>query len=280
MKLDPKTLHGLHYSEEDFDAEIEKRLNAQIKKEGEDWDEDDRSSFKREFMRRIYEEWNPETDSDDFMKFEMANSLKYRGEVTSGYIDYDPSDPLLEPIHGISLEDYAIIVKNVTLFDLDVLLSAFGIDVAIWQEVNILWPDRMAEDSTFKLFTLYGEYFSTQSNSEIINRLKAEHGVLFETNQENLDRMRTDKYFRMELEAARTVAYEYGIDGAQWIEDNYGISLIDFQSVVGMCATERNLNFDSRQIMEDNAFEEQKVDEYRAKFAAEQGGNIADDIDF
>lgn len=92
--------------------------------------------------------------------------------------------------------------------------------------------------------------------------------------------MRTDKYFYIELEAARTAAYQYALDGAQWIEDNFGISLMDFQAVAMEWMTQQNQNFDSNQIMEEHSFREEKENEYKAKFAAEQGGDIADDIEF
>lgn len=49
MNLHPETMHGMHYTEEEFDSELEKRLNEQIEKDGDAWDEGDRSSYKRHF---------------------------------------------------------------------------------------------------------------------------------------------------------------------------------------------------------------------------------------
>ena len=42
---------------------------------------------------------------------------------------------------------------------------------------------------------------------------------------ENLEKLKTDRYFYEELCGARIAAYQYGLDGAQWIQDNFGINL-------------------------------------------------------
>lgn len=280
MSFDPKTLHGTHYTEAQFDAELDRRLNEQIAKDGDAWDDGDRSSWKRHFMRDIYHAWNPETDSDDFSRFEMANSLKYAGYATSGYTDETTGqgNPLLEPIHGISLNDYAAIAMNFANFEESKLLDAFGIDRAIWDEVNVLWPKRMQEDETFTVTTLYGEAFMQASSHPVIQSLTA--GAVPAGSNDNLERLRADKYFYLELNAARTAAYAYGIDGAHWIQDEFGISLMDFQAVAMEWMTQSNRTHNSNEILADHQYQQEKEEEYKLKFAAEQGGNIADDVEF
>jgi len=280
MPLNPQTLHGTHYSEEDFDDELESRINDYIEEEGDDFNESQLSALTRELLWQLYQEWNPETDEDDFIRFEMANSMKYNGFATMGHAQDTGDNPLLEPIHGISLKDYAAIAANLGNFEQDKLFAAFGIDLAIWQEVNTLWPKRMQQDTSFTVTTLYGQYFMEIANHPVILKLRNETGGASTGDSENLERLRSDKYFYLELEAARTAAYEYGLDGAKWIEDNFGINLMDFQSAAMQWMNERNQNFDSDQITEDMAFQEAMEEQYKAKFAEEQGGNVADDIEF
>jgi hypothetical protein len=93
-------------------------------------------------------------------------------------------------------------------------------------------------------------------------------------------KIRTDRYFYGELARARQAAYEYGMDGAHWIFDVYGINLGDFQAVAMQWMTEQNPNWNSAQISEFGDYQQEKQKEYAAKFAAEQGGNIADDVEF
>lgn len=281
MNLNPETLHGTHYTETQFDAEIENRLQEQIENDGADWDEGDRSSYKRHFLKQVYAEWNPGTDSDDFINFEHRNSLKYTGYATMGFTKAEDDNPLLAPIHGISLDDYAAITMNINGTDDSSLFKAFGIDEVIWQEINTLWPKRMQEDNTFTIVSLYGQAFSTAPNHPTILEWKnGGSAPVNNGNAENLERLKTDKYYYLELEAARTAAYQYGIDGAKWIENEFGINLTDFQSIAMQWMTKRNENFDSNQLTEDHNFQQVKTEEYKAKFATEQGGNIADDIEF
>ncbi|WP_236582146.1 DUF6620 family protein [Sphingobacterium spiritivorum] len=280
MNLDPQTLHGMHYTEDQFDAELEKRFQEHVDSSDGDWDKSDRHSYRRHLLRQIYQEWNPETDTDDFINFEMANSMKYSGVATAGYTKEDHDNPLLQPIHGISLKDYTALVANLGSIDPKTLFNAFGIDETIFEELNILWPKRMQEDETFTITTLYGQYFMEIGNHPVILDLHNKSNTAPAGTNNNLDRLKSDPYFYEELNAARTAAYEYGIDGAQWIEDNFGIGLIDFQSVAMQWMTKRNQNFNTAEITEMMDYHEIKYEEYKAKFAGEQGGNIGDDIDF
>jgi hypothetical protein len=70
------------------------------------------------------------------------------------------------------------------------------------------------------------------------------------------------------------------MDGAQWILDNFGIGLGDFQAVAMKYMEIQNQNFDSNYVGDCMAYQRQKQAEYAEKFAAEQGGNVADDVEF
>jgi hypothetical protein len=185
----------------------------------------------------------------------------------------------LEPIHGISFEDYAqMAIKIASGASVESVCEAMGIEVSIWDEVNTLWPQRMQEDSSFELVMLYGNYFAAGvTNPKLVNlgtNISAE-------GKRNLERIKNDRYFYEELCGARTAAYNYGLDGAQWILDNFGISLGDFQSVAMQHMAKRSNG--SEDIMETKAYieyQQEKQKEYEAKFAAERGGDIADDIEF
>lgn len=280
MNLNPENLHGIHYSEEQFDAEVKARVETKKQQMEGDWDEGDRNSFERSFVKQVYMEWNPEADYDDFMQFEMANSLKYYGTTTMGFVQGDDSNPLQQPIHGISLDDYAAIVMNIATIPQQDLFKAFGIDEAIWEEVNVLWPKRMQEDSTFTIVNLYGEAFMKAPTHPKILSLQGKSNNVSNENSGNLGRLKTDKYFYLELEAARSVAYEFGIDGAQWIQDEFGIDLMDFQAIAMEWMTKRNLNYNTDEIREDGDFQEEIRKLYKTKFSQDQGGSLGDDVEF
>lgn len=278
---DEETLHGTHYDEEDFDAEVARRAEEWIageEAEGEKVSQDDKRNIYAEYHKAVYREWN-NADTDQVVRFEMANSLKYMGVQTSGFVKDTGSDnPLLAPVHGISLRDYAAMAIKMTQgVSQEDVLKAMGIDNAIWDELNTIWPQRMGQDTTFTITTLYGQYFAEPATHPKLEALGAN---VSEAGAANLEKLKTDRYFYEELTGARQAAYEYGLDGAQWILDNYGINLGDFQSVAMQWMTQQNQEWNSEQIQHYADYQQQKQQEYAAKFAAEHGGNVADDITF
>lgn len=187
------------------------------------------------------------------------------------------NNPLLEPIHGVTLQDYSVIsAKMAAGIDEVEILKALGIEKAVFEEASALWIARMQEDSTFEVTTLFGQYFAEPDTHPKLGNLKAE---VSEEGSANLEKMKTDRYFYEELNGARQAAYAYGYDGAQWIQDNFGISLGDFQSVAMQWMPQTsNEEFDTMRHYSD--YREQKEKEYAEKFAQEQGGNVADDVEF
>jgi hypothetical protein len=279
-EYDPETLHGTHYDVDDFDAEVAERSEAWIQDErdsGEEMDEKDVQNTYFNYRREVYKEWN-DCDSDQMIRWENANSMKYRGVQTSGFVKTTDDNPFLEPVHGISLKEYtAMCIKMSSGVDYIDVCTAMGIEPVIWQELNTIWPQRMAEDTSFTVSTLFGQYYA---ENVVIPQLENLQAAVSEDGAANLEKIKTDRYFYEELAGARQAAYEYGMDGAQWILDNYGINLADFQSVAMQWLTEQNQNWNSDDIMEFSNYQQEKQKEYAEKFAAEQGGNIADDVIF
>lgn len=187
------------------------------------------------------------------------------------------SNPLLEAIHGVSLEDYAAISAKMSEgIPIPEILKALTIEQAIFEEANALWVARMQEDSTYEVTTLFGQFFANANNHPLLSNLKAQ---MSEEGAANLEKMKTDRYFFEEMNGARQAAYAYGLDGAQWIQENYEINLGDFQSVSIQWMT-LTANDEVEETHKFYNYREQKETEYGQKFAKEQGGNIADDVEF
>lgn len=187
------------------------------------------------------------------------------------------SNPLLAPIHGISLYDYsaanARLANNVPVAS---VCKALGIEEPVWEEVSDQWVKRMQEDPDFIVASQMGTYFSQADQHPTLGQLQAEAGA---GNPENLQLLSSDRYFYEELNGAREAAYEAGLDGAQWISDHYGISLGDFQQVaMQWMEAGRGESYEiTREYLD---YREEKKKAYAAGFAEAQGGNIADDIEF
>lgn len=276
VEFDPKNYHGLHYTEAGFDEEVENRVNR-AKEEDEDFEEEDISNYRYNFAQNVYKEWN-NASFDQIMQWQTANTMKYFGYAASGFTEASDDNPLLEPIHGISLKDYVgIVLKSSGGIDIDTVLNAVGIDSVIYGEVAALWAKRMQEDTSFTVTTLYGQYFSEPVTHPGLAALGVQ---MSEQDKAMLQKLETDRYFYEELCGARQAAYEYGLDGAQWIKDNFGIGLSDFSAVGVKYMTASNLNINMEKILHYQDYQESKHKEYAEKFAAQQGGNVSDDITF
>ena len=282
VTYDPETLHGTHYTVEAFDTEVAARAEKWIaseKAEDPNFSKKDEDNVYHNYRRDLYTEWN-RCDTDQMIRWEHANSLKYRGTATSGFLKEEDTagNPLLEPVHGISLKDYVGMCKTIGAgVDVKDVCKAMGIENTIWEELNTIWPQRMAEDQTFSISVLFGQYYSEETDNPKLNALQPN---VSDDGKANLEKIKSDPYFYEELAGARQAAYEYGLDGAQWILDNYGINLGDFQAVAMQHMTERNQRFSSEEILRFHDYQQEKQKEYAAKFAAEQGGNVADDVEF
>jgi hypothetical protein len=188
------------------------------------------------------------------------------------------NNPFLEPIHGVDLKKYtAIVLKLIAGIPEETIVKAVNIDPVIWAEINEKWMQRMSEDTTYSVTSLYGQYFAEKVSLPELEHLQVEQT---EEGKANLQQLEEDPYFYYELSGARQAAYNYGFDGAQWIMDNFGISLGDFQSVEMKYMEERNKNLNPTTITHYLDYQREKEKEYATKFAEEQGGNIADDVTF
>lgn len=191
------------------------------------------------------------------------------------------NNPLLEPIHGVSLFDYAVVCAKIAAgINQTDILKTLGIETAIYEEASALWVARMQEDSTWVVTMEFGKYFGEVDNHPKLKDLKV---VLSKEGSENLEKLKTDRYFYEELCGARIAAYNYGLDGAQWILDKYGINLGDFQLVAVIWSNEHQKDIESENyenIRHFTDYQLNKQNKYAEMFAKEQGGNIADDIEF
>lgn len=280
VELDPITLHGKNYTEDQFDAEVEKRVNAHLeddKADGEDVRKEDVDNYYYNIRKEVYQEWTG-ANMNQTEQWLEANSMKYRGMAAFGSTQHDDNNPLLQAIHGVSLEDYGAMSYYIaTGADFNAILSQLGIDVAVWQEASVLWGKRMAEDTTFTVTTLFSQYYGSADKHPKLSAVAVE---LSARGKETIEKMKVDRAFYVEAAAAVSAAYDYGIDGSQWLVENYEITNGDLQKIASYYGELDNKNKDMQNLKKYADLMSLKIDEYKEKFAAEQGGNIADDISF
>ncbi|MDR2146567.1 MAG: hypothetical protein LBE91_08945, partial [Tannerella sp.] len=214
-------LHGSHYTQAQFDAEVENQVNEWLENEEDELSEADIRNIRINIAQNLFDDWNDLDVTDNrSLKFKMEYSSAALGYTTMDSAKDDGSNPLLAPVHGISLYDYSVAsAKMANGISIDDIIKALGVERAVWDEAATLWVSRMQEDSTFEVINLFGKYFGNPGGHPKLGNLVAGGA---DASNPYLEKLTNDRYFYEELCGARQAAYEYGMDGAQWIQDNYG----------------------------------------------------------
>ena len=187
-------------------------------------------------------------------------------------------NPLFEAVHGVTLEDYAEIAfflanggKN------EEICEILGIEMPVFDEINAIWAERMRTDSSFMVAMKYSQFFANAGKNPKFQKKNISTSENSSANfSENFsEKIRNDETFYYELWGARDAAYALWVDGALWIEKNYGISFADFQSAAMEWMQK------SSDINRMLALKERKQQEYILKISEEKNiSHIADDIEF
>lgn len=182
------------------------------------------------------------------------------------------NNPLLEPIHGISLYDYAVgcSQKGAGIAESEIL-KALGVEKPLWDEADLIWQQRMQEDDEMTIMTLFSQYFGKINEHPKLGNLSSVQNT--SSSNEHLERIKTDEHYFYELTGAREAAFESGLDGGQWILENYGIEITEFQTIAMNWMRSGNM-------MTMLTYQAEKKQEYLDKIQKELGGTIADDIEF
>ncbi|WP_353183648.1 DUF6620 family protein [Parapedobacter lycopersici] len=201
------------------------------------------------------------------------------GMTTMNTAKEDPNDPLLQPIHGVSIADYAAgMLKIGEGVSADQIAAALGVEGPMWDEARTLWESRMKEDGSFNVINVYTKYYGEAKTHEKLGNLVSDQpatsNIPAAESNANLQKATDDKYFFFELQGALQAAYDNGMDGAQWLVDTYGFNVSQLNSA----GVKWMSNMGVMMQMIDHQDKKQK--EYSEKFARDLGGNIADDVEF
>lgn len=223
----------------------------------------------------LFDEINTAIDDFGIKHQNIESDIAYLQEMQKqdALVEADAKDnPLLEPIHGISLYDYAAgMIKIGSGVPSEKVLSTLGVEKPQWDEADLIWQQRMQEDPNMTVASKYGQYFAKVDEHPTLGNLSATSTS--DSNNSNVEKMKTDEHFFYDLMAERQAAYEVGKDGGQYIQDKYGINLMDFQSQALVWTRSGNYH----QML---TYQEKQYEKYLKEFQKDMGGTIADDIEF
>jgi len=263
------TLHGMHYTEEVFYAEAEKRFN------------NFRESYPHlaadqemvSYVMATFRDWNNPDEQ------RMSHFMDLYDKKISGYVKVEsendfPKTPEWQPIHGIGLKDYAQAVRlSMNNISDDEICKALQIELPIWDEVRTTWNNRF-QTSSDSLFDAYIRFQGQPIEHSGLQALST--NTVSATGEDYVALLMTDDFFWAEINAIMMAANNYGVDAMQYIFDNYQITASDYSDSC-MAFAERNPGFPPDEVMQ---YQDEKTEEYNQLFAQGTGGNVADDVSF
>ena len=242
---------------------------------GKRWTPEEQAQLKanNDLMQKLSNDYN--ADSDSFLFSYDENWELYNSEFDNfAKVSFDESNPLLEPVHWITLEDYACSAYFLSnWFSEDDICKALWVERPIFDEANQIWIKRMQEDQTMAVMSLYSQYFANPTANTKFSSLKKDSWNN-STWEDFVAKIQNDIKFYYEMQWAQQAAYESGLDGAAWLQQNFGISIWDMSSAA-MKHMSNTANM--AQMM---THMEAKKHEYLKEFAKQGGWNIADDVEF
>lgn len=83
------------------------------------------------------------------------------------YFESCNDHPLLRPIHGVSLEDYAAAMYyRTTGVSIDTITGFLNINPTVWNEVDVLWTKRMEEDASLTVIAFFSRYYNVAEQNK------------------------------------------------------------------------------------------------------------------
>lgn len=157
----------------------------------------------------------------------LDEQTKQQQEAMNQNIAAAKAGGLLDPIKGISMEDWA--AANVQISNgrpLDEVLKVLGTEKPIWDEVSAEWMARMSQDTTFAISKVYGDAFT---NPNIGKFAKAGGGGAAQGSGE-VEKVKNDFELYIKIMCHQNMASTQGIDATSILK-KYGLSVTDWSMI-------------------------------------------------
>jgi hypothetical protein len=185
-------------------------------------------------------------------------------------IDAAKASGLLNPIKGISMEDWAAAnAKIASGMPLNDVLKILGTEKPIWDEASAEWMARMSQDTTFAISKVYGDAF-TNSN---IGKFAGAAPSTDAANNPVVEQVKNDLDLYVKIMCHQNIGSTQGIDATSILKQ-YGLTLGDWGVINGFWSPKLGSNVENAMKMS------ALMDKYNAEFAAATPPKAGNDIDF
>lgn len=205
----------------------------------------------------------------DSMKSLFNETVAQLSQQMNENIENATQSGLLDPIKGVSLEDWA--AANVKISQgtpLEQVLSILGVEKPVWDEVSAAWLARMSQDTTFAISTVYSNAFV---NPNIGKFAQAPASVA--TANGDVDKVKNDFELYIKIMCHQTAASVQGID-TQSVLKQYGLSIGDWGVINSYWGPKMTTDYELAIKMGS------LMEKYNNEFAQDAPVKAGDDIEF
>jgi hypothetical protein len=157
-------------------------------------------------------------------------ALDHDKKVMDGHIAAAKSGGLLDPVQGVSLEDWAGANAKIAAGEsLEVVLKVLQLEKPAWDAISAEWMGRMSRDTTFAISTVYGGAFTNPN----IGRFAVKGGAAAAPKPAGggaLDKVLGDFELYVKIMTHQSVGAGQGQDAAAILK-KYGLTVADWAKV-------------------------------------------------
>lgn len=145
-----------------------------------------------------------------------------------GHIAAAKSGGLLDPIQGVSMEDWAAANAKISQgMPLAQVLKVLGIEKPAWDAVSAEWMERMSRDTTFAISTVYGGAFTNPNIGKFA--AKGAGGAAAPSN-DAAAKVKNDFELYVKIMTHQNVGASQGLDAAGILK-KYGLTINDWSNI-------------------------------------------------
>jgi hypothetical protein len=161
-------------------------------------------------------------------------AMAVQKEEMDGNIAAAKSGGLLDPIQGVTMEDWAgANAKIAAGTDLAQVLKVLGIEKPAWDTVSAEWMARMSQDTTFAISTVYGAAFTNPDIGKFAAKggaAKAPAKAAAGGGTDALSKVKNDFELYVKIMTHQNVGASQGLDAAGVLK-KYGLSVADWSNL-------------------------------------------------
>lgn len=158
-------------------------------------------------------------------------AVEHQKQEMDGNIAKAKSGGLLDPVQGVSMEDWAGANAKIAAGEpLPGILKVLGVEKPAWDAISAEWNGRMSRDTTFAIATVYGNAFTNPNIGKFAGASKAAAAAPKPAGGDPVSKVMGDFELYVKIMTHQNVGAGQGVDAASVLK-KYGLTAGDWAKV-------------------------------------------------